>query len=549
MQAVRADVIGIPATDQVELPAQFIAYISAIRLETGKMDAWYAFLTDKHGLAKKPAFIGMSRGGEYAYTWATAHPDKVSCIYADNPGGNREMLAKLGDLAANDVPLLHVNGSIDPLLGRVSNVIEEIYQQFGGRISVMIKDGAGHHPHSLRNPKPMADFITQSVQATPGAVHDFLGNKVARSSFYSIANDYRDFPGEGTNITCRGPFFTDCYDRYSFELPGVEGPVNVIAPKARSAKANRGVSRRIRRSRRPGRSRPLRKDFTSSGPVFHNATARSCPFGTFGSSAPRSRFSKRRARGRRPRAGEALGWASKTRKRFRISTAKSELRSFLSKAPLLDNLVPLSKSGVPMLIVCGSLDPALNENTRVLEKRYLELGASITVLVKEGEGHYPSGPRDPQRVVDFLTKRAPLVASEGRSGGQYVKVNYPASTVPGELQVAVTYTLWIPDGVKQLRGIIVHQHGAGTTASIEGSTAPVCWQALAKKGLRAARRVTTCKTKIDLSPGASELWFDPRQGSDKRFFARCDSRRGRPCRSRDRSDEPWGTFRAAFGPM
>ena len=32
----------------------------------------------------------MSRGGEYAYTWATTHPDKVSCIYADNPGGNCE---------------------------------------------------------------------------------------------------------------------------------------------------------------------------------------------------------------------------------------------------------------------------------------------------------------------------------------------------------------------------------------------------------------------------------------------------------------------------
>ena len=45
------------------------------------------------------------------------------------------------------------------------------------------------------------------------------------------------------------------------------------------------------------------------------------------------------------------------------------------------------------------------------------------------------------------------------------------STASNELQVAVTYTLWIPEDVKILRGIIVHQHGAGTTASIEGSTA------------------------------------------------------------------------------
>ena len=57
-----------------------------------------------------------------------------------------------------------------------------------------------------------------------------------------------------------------------------------------------------------------------------------------------------------------------------------------------------------------------------------------------------------------------------RGAGQYLKIDYPASTASNELQVAVTYTLWIPDGVKTLRGIIVHQHGAGTTASIEGST-------------------------------------------------------------------------------
>jgi hypothetical protein len=28
----------------------------------------------------------------------------------------------------------------------------------------MIKEGAGHHPHSLIDPKPIADFIEQHVQ-------------------------------------------------------------------------------------------------------------------------------------------------------------------------------------------------------------------------------------------------------------------------------------------------------------------------------------------------------------------------------------------------
>src|SRR5262245_15459639 len=127
-------------------------------------DVWYEFLTAKHGLSAKPAFVGMSRGGEYAYTWATAHPDKVSCIYADNPGGNWEVLSRLGALATNDVPLLHVCGSIDPVLGKFTLPIENIYHGFGGRISVMIKEGRGHHPHSLRDAKPIADFIEQSVK-------------------------------------------------------------------------------------------------------------------------------------------------------------------------------------------------------------------------------------------------------------------------------------------------------------------------------------------------------------------------------------------------
>ena len=54
-----------------------IAYVAAdANLKPDKTwEAWYAFLTEKHGLSKKPAFIGMSRGGEYSYIWATGHPD------------------------------------------------------------------------------------------------------------------------------------------------------------------------------------------------------------------------------------------------------------------------------------------------------------------------------------------------------------------------------------------------------------------------------------------------------------------------------------------
>jgi hypothetical protein len=109
-----------------------------------------------------------------------------------------------------------------------------------------------------------------------------------------------------------------------------------------------------------------------------------------------------------------------------------------------------------------------------------------------------------------------------RGAGTYVKLDYPASTASNELQVAVTYTLWIPDGMGTLRGIIVHQHGAGTTASIEGSTAAydLHWQALAQKWDCAlwSSSYHVLNEKNDISPGASELWFDPRRGSEKTFL-------------------------------
>ncbi len=207
-------------------------------------DAWYTFLTEQYGLSKKPNFIGMSRGGFNAFTWATANPDKVSCIYADNPAVSPESLSRLGALARNDVPLLHVCGSLDPLLVKHTLAVEGIYQHLGGRVSVMIKDGAGHHPHSLRDPKIIADFIEQSFRADKAAAPGFVGRSATRSTFYGVENSYRDFPSEKTHVTCRGPAFVDCYDRYEFKLDAIKGSVGVIVPKVAAAGVAVGLPRR-----------------------------------------------------------------------------------------------------------------------------------------------------------------------------------------------------------------------------------------------------------------------------------------------------------------
>ena len=59
---------------------------------------------------------------------------------------------------------------------------------------------------------------------------------------------------------------------------------------------------------------------------------------------------------------------------------------------------------MPLLHICGSLDPWLETQTRIAQKRYEELGGRITVIIKEGEGHYLLAPKDLQPVLDFIVE-------------------------------------------------------------------------------------------------------------------------------------------------
>ena len=389
-----------------------IAYISAdATLKPGKeWDAWYAFLTGEHGLSRKPAFIGMSRGGEYAYIWATTHPDKVSCIYADNPGGNQENLMRLGELAKYDVPLLHVCGSLDPLLGKYSTAIENIYQQFGGRISVMIKEGVAHHPHSLQDPTPIADFISQSVQETAGVPPNFVAGKFTRSSYYDDENFYRNFPQEGTYITCRGPMFTPCYDRYQFNPDNIGGAgLNVIVPKT-AAPGNPWVFRAdfVGRDASVDQALLAKGYYIVTGPVPYDVGPVPAQWDATYKYLTDHGFSRKPVmEGGGAAAGEAYAWAIENPDKVSCIYAENPvMHSNLAKTQPLDNLAPLARAGVPLLSVCGSLDPGFDDNTRVMEKRYKELGGQVTVIVKENEGHYPLAPKDIQPVVEFITNIA-----------------------------------------------------------------------------------------------------------------------------------------------
>jgi pimeloyl-ACP methyl ester carboxylesterase len=385
-------------------------HVGFIWCDAGKpWDAWYAFLTEKHGLSRKPAFIGMSRGGRNAYTWATTNPDKVSCIYADNPAVSREAVAQLGALAKADVPVLHVCGSLDPILGNHTLVVESMYQQLGARISVMIKDGAAHHPHSLRDPEPIADFIEANQKPAVIEPPALVGKLFTRTAFYGTSSDYRDFPSEKTFVACRGPWFAPSYDRYEFRLDGIRMPITVIVPKAPAS----------------GKPWVFRADFVTRDAAVDLALLRQgfhivigpIPTDTNGPVLQQwnavykhltdAGLSKTPVlAGAGGAAGEAYAWAIENPDKVSCIYAENPiLRSHMTKAQPLDRLAVLAKAGVPILHVCGSLDPWLASQTRVLENRYKALGGRVSVLVEDGKGHFPTAPKDVKPVVDFIGLR------------------------------------------------------------------------------------------------------------------------------------------------
>lgn len=97
----------------------------------------------------------------------------------------------------------------------------------------------------------------------------------------------------------------------------------------------------------------------------------------------------------------------------------------------------------------------------------------------------------------------------------YYRVRYEASTKEGELQFPVNYTMWLPDGVETLRGVVVHQHGCGVGSCRSGQTGAydLHWQALAKK------HDCALLSPVYEQPETAncQLWCDPRNGSSAAF--------------------------------
>jgi pimeloyl-ACP methyl ester carboxylesterase len=161
------------------------------------MNAFHDELVRAYGLNQRAVLEGFSRGGLYAGNFAIAHPDKTAALYLDAavmdirvwPGGKGtipgnpkewENALKLFSLTKESAPSYHHNavdeaetlvkahipivavcGGADKSVYFPENtgLLEERYKALGGKIEVIVKPGVDHHPHSLKDPKPIVDFL------------------------------------------------------------------------------------------------------------------------------------------------------------------------------------------------------------------------------------------------------------------------------------------------------------------------------------------------------------------------------------------------------
>lgn len=120
----------------------------------------------------------------------------------------------------------------------------------------------------------------------------------------------------------------------------------------------------------------------------------------------------------------------------------------------------------------------------------------------------------------------------------YYRVRYEANAT-GKLIFPVNYTIWIPPGVKSLRGVVVHQHGCGTGSCKSGLTGAfdLHWQALAKKhDCALLAPAYEQPEKADC-----QMWCDPRNGSDG-AFRKCLVDLGEKCGHAELSRVPWAIW-------
>jgi Prolyl oligopeptidase family len=164
----------------------------------GLFGHFYAHVVARYRLSRRVVLEGFSRGGLYAFNFAAAHPARVAALYLDAPvldirswpgrqrdskewrecleayGLNEESLAAfkgnpldyIPSVVAAKIPIIAVCGDADTTVPFSENtgVLEQRYREAGGLIEVILKPGVEHHPHSLKDPTPIVDFLLKNAR-------------------------------------------------------------------------------------------------------------------------------------------------------------------------------------------------------------------------------------------------------------------------------------------------------------------------------------------------------------------------------------------------
>ncbi len=194
-----------------------------------KWDNFYNYLKFEHLFSNKVILEGFSRGGLIIYNWAAKNPDKVAAIYADAPVMNlnswpnqkcpavlKQMMKlygfktntdianyklnpinTIGVLAKYNIPIIHVVGDADTVVLVKENtaIAEKTYKKLSGTFKVIHKAKVGHHPHSLKDPQPIVDFIiNHTTQKKLIKAENIISNNnfILRSNFQNSRFEFEN---------------------------------------------------------------------------------------------------------------------------------------------------------------------------------------------------------------------------------------------------------------------------------------------------------------------------------------------------------------------
>ena len=208
------------------------------------MNEFYDYVRSVFRLSSKVTLAGFSRGGLFAFNWAVANPGKVAAIYADNAvcdfkswpagkgsgvGGKKDWERLLGvyhfadeaealkyggnpvdtlaSLARASIPIVGFSGKADEVVPFTENIglVQSRYSELGGEIQVIQRPFTKHHPHSLRDPMPIADFIAAHAFCVKAPIKP-LGPEAGQTPFgynyhairNGLPNALRTFAAGGT---------------------------------------------------------------------------------------------------------------------------------------------------------------------------------------------------------------------------------------------------------------------------------------------------------------------------------------------------------------